>query len=231
MLRRTLAGRGEEGGSKIGIRSPAASAAEPRAMSRRRRAPQRALRAFALAHQGAPQRLTAADSTSVDVAPGSVQRSWQESGQGLGVTVARMDSASSAPGDRGRDRSHAGAPRLRRVSLRVSEVEFTALAREAATAGLTPSGYLAQAALAVAGAAPSPTADPRRVLLAGVLQASADVHRLVERMPRAVEGHGGGLNGGDAVLDRVTAQAVRATLDLLDEATVALLRSTPRVPR
>ncbi len=141
-----------------------------------------------------------------------------------------MDSASTSPGDRGRDRSHAGAPRLRRVSLRVSEAEFAALAREAATAGLTLSGYLAQAVLAIAGAAPSPAADPRRVLLAGVLQASADMHHLAERMPRAVEGDGG-LDGGGVGLDRVTAQAVRATLDRLDEATVALLRSTVRVPR
>jgi hypothetical protein len=116
------------------------------------------------------------------------------------------------------------------VSLRVSEAEFAALAREAATAGLTLSGYLAQAVLAIAGAAPSPAADPRRVLLAGVLQASADMHHLAERMPRAVEGDGG-LDGGGVGLDRVTAQAVRATLDRLDEATVALLRSTVRVPR
>ena len=145
--------------------------------------------------------------------------------------VARMDSASTSAGDRGRDRSHAGAPRLRRVSLRVSEAEFAALAREAATAGLTLSGYLAQATLAIAGAAPSPTADLQRVLLAGVLRASADVDHLAERMSRAMEGGGEGLDGGDVVLDRVTAQAVRATLDLLDEATVALMRSAARVPR
>ena len=143
-----------------------------------------------------------------------------------------MDSAPTSAGDRGRDRSHAGAPRLRRVSLRVSEAEFAALAHEAATAGLTLSGYLAQAALAVAGAAPSPTADLQRVLLAAVLRASADVHHLADRMPRAMEGGGDGdLSGGSVVLNRVTARAVRATLDRLDEATVALLRSTARGPR
>jgi hypothetical protein len=145
--------------------------------------------------------------------------------------VARMDSALTSPGDRGRDRSHAGVPRLRRVSLRVSEAEFTALAGEAATVGLTLSGYLAQAVLAVAGAAPSPIADPRRVLLAGLLKASADVHHLAERMPRAVEGEDGALDGGNVVLGHVTAQAVRASLDRLDEATVALVRSTARGPR
>ena len=146
--------------------------------------------------------------------------------------VARMDSALTFAGARGRDRSHAGAPRLRRVSLRVSEAEFAALAREAATSGLTLSGYLAQALLAVAGAASPPTADPQRVLLAGVLRASADVQHLAERMPRASEGGGdGGLGGGGVVLDRVTARAVRAVLDRLDEATVALVRSTARVPR
>jgi hypothetical protein len=118
------------------------------------------------------------------------------------------------------------------VSLRVSEAEFAALAGEAVTAGLTLSGYLAQAVLAIAGAAPSPAADPQRVLLAGVLRASADVSHLAERMARAVEGEGDGdLDGGRVVLDRVTARAVRATLDRLDEATVTLLRSTARVPR
>ena len=144
--------------------------------------------------------------------------------------VARMDSALTSAGDRGRDRSHAGVPRSRRVSLRVSEAEFAALGREAATAGLTLSGYLAQAVLAVAGAAPSPAADPQRVLLAGVLQASADVNHLAEQMRRALK-DGGGLDGDVVVLDRVTARAVRATLDRLDKATVALLRSTARVPR
>ncbi len=121
---------------------------------------------------------------------------------------------------RGRDRPHDGPTRERRVSLRLSEVEFAALADAAGVARMTPSGYLAQVSLAVATGAATPGEDPLRQLLGVLVEATAEVARLADGLPAPAE-------RVDAVRTGVP-RLVRVVLDRLDDTTLAVLEQMRR---
>ncbi|NAZ85233.1 plasmid mobilization protein [Kineococcus indalonis] len=86
----------------------------------------------------------------------------------------------------GRDRVHLAPGRNRQVKLRCSEEEFTALAAAARLAGLTVSGYAAEAALAAARGAEAPSTAPLRAALVEVMAARSQVRRFAVNVNQAV---------------------------------------------
>jgi len=87
---------------------------------------------------------------------------------------------------RGRHRGHRLPGRDRRVTLRYAEDEYAAVAAAAREAGLTLTGYTAQAALATATGARPPAGDPLRAALAEVIQARGQVRRFAVNVNQAV---------------------------------------------
>ncbi|WP_432545819.1 plasmid mobilization protein [Kineococcus sp. SYSU DK004] len=86
----------------------------------------------------------------------------------------------------GRDRLHVSPGRNRQVKLRCSEEEFTALAAAARLAGLTVSGYAAEAAIAAARGAQAPSTAPLRTALVEVMAARSQVRRFAVNVNQAV---------------------------------------------
>jgi hypothetical protein len=70
--------------------------------------------------------------------------------------------------------------------LRLSESEFADLMEAAVDAGLTPSGYAAEAALATARATRPPAAQPWRAALGEVMAARTQVRRFGVNVNQAV---------------------------------------------
>lgn len=75
----------------------------------------------------------------------------------------------------GRDRDHLTPRRSRQVNLRYTSQEYDAIAQAAREAGLTPTGYAAEAALATATATDTPSTAPWRVALLELIQARNQV--------------------------------------------------------
>lgn len=118
----------------------------------------------------------------------------------------------------GADRAHERPGRGRALFLRVSEAEREDIAAAAAKAGLTPSGYAAEAALAAARGSEPPRPEPWREALTEVMAARAQVRRFGGNVNQAVRA----LNAtGEPPewLDRAVALAGRAVSDLDDAAT------------
>ncbi len=65
----------------------------------------------------------------------------------------------------GRDRDHLSPRRSKQIKLRYTQQEYTAIAQAARDAGLTPTGYAAEAALATATATNAPSTAPWRAVL------------------------------------------------------------------
>ncbi|GAA4972499.1 plasmid mobilization protein [Kineococcus glutinatus] len=86
----------------------------------------------------------------------------------------------------GRDRVHVSPGRSRQVKLRCTEEEFTALATAARLAGLTVSGYAAEAALAAARGVEAPSTAPLRAALVEVMAARSQVRRFGLNVNQAV---------------------------------------------
>ena len=106
--------------------------------------------------------------------------------------------------------------------MRYSEQEYCDLQAAAARAGLTPSGYAADAALAAARGSQPPTPEPWREALAEVMSARAQVRRFGTNVNQAVRV----LNAtGESPewLDRAVALAGSAVAQL-DEAAAILIR-------
>jgi hypothetical protein len=83
-------------------------------------------------------------------------------GRGAGPVMAVADATSPAPrrmgvAASGRYREHAHPSRGRRVSTGFTDAEYAAIAAAAAQAGLTPTGFVAFAALGIAEHLPQPT--------------------------------------------------------------------------
>lgn len=78
----------------------------------------------------------------------------------------------------GRDRDHARPGRRRQVKLRYSDTEYAALAAAARLAGLTVTGYAADAALAAATDAEPPSTAPWRAALVELMEARTQVRRI-----------------------------------------------------
>ena len=129
---------------------------------------------------------------------------------------------------RGRDRDYQGPALERRVSLRLSEAEFTAVVTAAQAARLTPSGYLAEVVLSAAIDAPSPAQDPVRQLLDALVEASGRVGGLaagplLEASACAADVVEPPTHGHDAEPGGGSPRRVTAALDRLDDATLAVL--------
>ncbi len=86
----------------------------------------------------------------------------------------------------GRDRAHVQPGRPRQVKLRYSEEEFAAVADAAQAAGLTPTGYAAEAALAAAQGLKAPSAAPLREALLELMAARGQVRRFDVNVNQAV---------------------------------------------
>jgi hypothetical protein len=85
-----------------------------------------------------------------------------------------------------RDRRHQRPARPRRLKLRLSESEFAELVDAAVGAGLTPSGYAAEAALATARETRPPADQPWRAALGEVMAARTQVRRFGVNVNQAV---------------------------------------------
>ena len=87
--------------------------------------------------------------------------------------------AKPGPGDRvGRYRPHTHPARTKRLQLRYTKAEYTAVAQAAHNAGLTTTGYAADAALATALTLEPPTAEPWRTVLIELIEARSQVRRV-----------------------------------------------------
>ena len=129
----------------------------------------------------------------------------------------------------GRDREHLRPARARQVKLRLSEREFADLADAGRRAGLTPSGFAADAALAAARAEPPRVDEPWRRALAEVMAARTQVRRFGTNVNQAVRV----LNAtGDPPdwLDVAVARTTRA-VESLDAAAAGLAAQLPRPRR
>jgi ABC-type transporter Mla subunit MlaD len=87
---------------------------------------------------------------------------------------------------RGRDRAHLAPGRRRRPFLRLAEDEYADIVSAARSAGLTPTGYAAEAALATARGGAAPLQEPWREVLAELMAARAQVRRFGNNVNQAV---------------------------------------------
>jgi uncharacterized protein (DUF1778 family) len=87
---------------------------------------------------------------------------------------------------RGRDRQHLAPARRRQLFVRCTEEEYADIAAAASAAGLTPTGYAAEAALAAARDSLPPRAEPWREALAELMDARAQVRRFGSNVNQAV---------------------------------------------
>ena len=121
-----------------------------------------------------------------------------------------------------RHRRHRFPARTASVRARYDEGEMAVVAAAAARAGLTPSGYVAATALAVASSSRPPDASGDRELLAELLQARLAVRRYAVNVNQGIAAlHSGA--GAPVWLQRAAAGCDRA-VDRLDELTTLLLQ-------
>jgi len=83
---------------------------------------------------------------------------------------------------RGRDRTHHRPGRPHRVNARFNDAELAEVEAAAAAVGMTPTGFLAEAALAAARGTPPATLDPVREGLAQLQAELFDVRVAVGRV-------------------------------------------------
>ena len=121
-----------------------------------------------------------------------------------------------------RHRRHRFPARIESVRARYDRDELAVVAAAAARAGMTPSGYVAATALAVAAGSRPPDASGDRELLAELLQARLAVRRYSVNVNQGIAAlHSGA--GAPVWLQRAAAGCDRA-VDRLDELTALLLQ-------
>ncbi len=76
-----------------------------------------------------------------------------------------------------RHRRHRQPGRKERVKLRLSDEEYAVLAKAAEASGLTPSGFAAEAALAVAKGRELPDHGPLRLALVAYMRSEGQLRR------------------------------------------------------
>jgi len=91
------------------------------------------------------------------------------------MTNAASTSSRRAPG---RDRNHLRPRRPREIKVRYTHDEYAAVAEAARDTGLTPTGYVAEAALATATGNQTPTTAPWRTALLELMEARNQVRRI-----------------------------------------------------
>jgi len=120
----------------------------------------------------------------------------------------------------GRDRDHEQPARPRQLKLRVSHDEFSAIAAAARDAGLTPSGYVAEAALAAASDTEAPIQAPWRTALAELIVARTQVRRIgtnINEAARAIN-----VDGDSPAWLEAALTATERAFARLDEASLAM---------
>jgi hypothetical protein len=121
-----------------------------------------------------------------------------------------------------RHRRHRFPARTESVRARYDRDELAVVAAAAARAGMTPSGYVAATALAVASGSRPPDASGDRELLAELVQARLSVRRYAVNVNQGIAAlHSGA--GAPVWLQRAAAGCDRA-VDRLDELTSLLLQ-------
>lgn len=135
--------------------------------------------------------------------------------------AGQPDTATAARRSRRRatgcDRRHVTPGRARQVKIRYTDDEYATLADAARLAGLTPTGYAADAALAAATNATPPSTAPWQVALAELMAARGQVRRFGNNVNQAARA----LNAlGEAPewLDRAVAVTERAVARIDDAA-------------
>ncbi|GAB7192791.1 hypothetical protein NUM3379_35000 [Kineococcus sp. NUM-3379] len=151
-----------------------------------------------------------------------------------GAQVEADDAASRAPGETAdavsRRRRNTGAQnrslrrgqRRHRLAPTFDDEEFAVLAEAAQRAGLTPTGYIAESALAAARATAPPTVGPQRQLLLELMETRTQLVRFATNVNQAVAA----LNAtgtAPAWLEQAVAITRRAVVRV-DEATAAVQR-------
>lgn len=130
-------------------------------------------------------------------------------------------------------RPHVRSGRQRQIRLRYSQQEYGAVTQAAHAAGLTPTGYVAEAALAAAMGAEPPTHEPWREAVTELMNARTQVRRIglnVNQAARVLN-----TTGEQPVrLEQALAMTERAVTRLDDAATVVAelaRRHRPRTSR
>ncbi len=121
-----------------------------------------------------------------------------------------------------RHRRHRFPARTESVRARYDREELAVIAAAAARAGMTPSGYVAATALAVASDSRPPDASGDRELLAELVQARLAVRRYAVNVNQGIAALHSGV-GAAVWLQRAAAGCDRA-VDRLDELTALLLQ-------
>ena len=78
----------------------------------------------------------------------------------------------------GRDRNHHRPGRPRQIKVRYTHEEYATIAGAARDTGLTPTGYVAETALATANNTQTPSTAPWRTALLELIQARTQVRRI-----------------------------------------------------
>ena len=86
----------------------------------------------------------------------------------------------------GRDRNHLRPGRPRQMHLRYTLEEYATIASAARDTGLTPTGYVAEAALAAANNTQTPSPAPWRTVLLKLIEAHAQVRWIGTTTPPPV---------------------------------------------
>lgn len=121
----------------------------------------------------------------------------------------------------GRDRPLQATGRPRGVSVRLSEAEFADITVTAREAGLTPSGYAAEAILAAARRVDPPDREPLRVALAEMVATRLDLIRVLQLL------RGTTTTGEHSASGEADRQAVLRVVLALDRAATAVARDLP----
>lgn len=112
--------------------------------------------------------------------------------------------------------------RRHRLFLRLAEDEYTDIATAARRAGLTPTGYAAEAAIAAARGTQPPRPEPWREALAELLAARAQMRRFGNNVNQAVRALNTTGEPPEALVRAVTVTA--RAVEELDRAATELVR-------
>lgn len=129
----------------------------------------------------------------------------------------------------GRNRLRAGTARTNRITIRVSDDELGEIEAAAAVAGLTPTGYAADAAVAAARARRTPHLDALRGAVLEVMAARSTVNRVGGNLNQAVAALNG--TGQAPVWLRDVVELCGRTLSAVEEAMVRLRGAVSRPGR